>query len=515
MLALVIAVVSAILLPFAAQRIDPDLPVVDRLSGDRLPVVARLFEPINVRDTYLQKAAESLTDDQCGGATIVHRDIALCNMSLPSAYVIPHAAIRHNGEDCGTNRNDEYVLLVPGERLLTAEQATTNGLLAIYQVLNANARAKNALTVLNDLDPVYVGIELNRPRICGGVEVFPRYTFYFFINVSPGARDLNFRFAYLGTQELGLVTIKPDEQLCLLKESRNLGPGQSPFATPTPSPSPKTGEMALANTIFDLQNPEDLGACFPVHRLDPSGSPLPQPSRVSTPTPEVTATPTTNSTMTPNPTNATRSPSSTPTPTLGSLKSPTPSPSGEAADAAVCFPSDATVTLESGIKKRMANLRVGDKVLVAGGKYSDVFMFTHHTALIRSTFVRVGVSSGESLALSPSHYIPVSGQLKAARTVVLGDTVTLADGRSAKVVSVRRENLWGLHNPQTLDGTIVVDGVLASTFTETILPSAAVALLAPVKFIYSLGFRSGLLTNALAGGKPSWMNLLPRSSASW
>jgi len=66
-------------------------------------------------------------------------------------------------------------------------------------------------------------------------------------------------------------------------------------------------------------------------------------------------------------------------------------------------------------------LEAGDKVLVAGGKDSDVFAFGNMDASTVAEFVRIETESGHTVELSRLHYILIAGQLVPARTVELGD----------------------------------------------------------------------------------------------
>lgn len=168
-------------------------------------------------------------------------------------------------------------------------------------------------------------------------------------------------------------------------------------------------------------------------------------------------------------------------------------------DSGLCFPAGVTLELESGEVRAVQDVSIGDRVHVGHGRFSDVFMWTHKVADVVSAFVEIRAASGASLRLSPGHYLFVSGELVAARAVQPGDIVTLGDGRADTVTGVKRVRSSGLYNPQTVDGRIVVDGLLASTFTTAVEPALAHALLAPVRAAYAL---FGVTSSALEGGSP-------------
>jgi preprotein translocase subunit YajC len=151
-----------------------------------------------------------------------------------------------------------------------------------------------------------------------------------------------------------------------------------------------------------------------------------------------------------------------------------------------CFPGDAVVTLANGNTKTMADLQVGDKVLTHNGVYSEVFMFSHRLTDANTRFVEIKTAT-TSLAITPGHYLYVNGALREAQYVKVGDNVTLASGKAAKVTSVGSVRKDGIYNPHTLQGDIVVDGVLTSTYTAAFSPTLAHVALAPLRALYQAG----------------------------
>lgn len=501
-----------------------------RTSSVDIPSISRLFEPAQLVSRNLNKASAGLRLSQCPADTIIHHAIGQCTgTNMTNVHIIPHSSIYQDGEQCGTGNPLDYTLMVPGEKLIDARAAALNGFTPLYNILRANERAFNAFDILGNIDPIHIAFEYTAPRICGGEEKYSRDTIYFLINPSIGKKDLNFGFAYLGVSELGLVSLKTNEELCLYKQTRYLGPGQSPFATPTPSPIgiDVTQEFALQK----LQNPPGMKSCLPLMRVSPTaGPPLPSrlpdvsfspsptyspmPSSIPSPIPSPSSVRQTEPTKTPAFSSTT--PLKTPKPSASPTTSLSPTPTRLLGEDIInlCFPSQARVQVESEKKTiRISELRVGDKVLVEGNKYSEVFLFTHHMKTVRSKFIRISTASGASLALSPNHYIPVSGRLHASRKVTVGQNVTLSNGQLDMVISVTEEVLWGLHNPQTMEGSIIVDGIVASTFTESIQPSTAFALLSPIKLLYSLRLWNAPFQKGFAQGSGLFARMLPNGPA--
>jgi hypothetical protein len=151
-----------------------------------------------------------------------------------------------------------------------------------------------------------------------------------------------------------------------------------------------------------------------------------------------------------------------------------------------CFPADAQTVLEDGSVKRMDELAIGDRVLTldpATGKqaFSYIYMFGHQDALVRSPYVHVVTASGTSLRLTADHYAVVAGAdgSWAGRLTLPGGQVTTnhsvwvtslgAEPRLERVVSVYVRADTGLFNPYTLNGIIVVDGVMASSHSSSAL----------------------------------------------
>ncbi len=184
-----------------------------------------------------------------------------------------------------------------------------------------------------------------------------------------------------------------------------------------------------------------------------------------------------------------------------------------ASSSSKCFPASATVELEDGTTKTMAQVEVGDKVLATTGEYSPVYMFSHRLSAVKTAFVTVETGV-QSLQLTPDHYLYVNGVLATAATVKVGDEITLRDGARAAVTKVHTTWAQGLYNPHTMHGDIVVNGVQTSTYTQGIAPALAHAALWPVRAMYAAGMNvadentfaagSQLLADALPNGKAKY-----------
>lgn len=150
-----------------------------------------------------------------------------------------------------------------------------------------------------------------------------------------------------------------------------------------------------------------------------------------------------------------------------------------------CFPGDSTVQTPAGVKM-MSNLRVGDKVLTTGARgdltYEPVTFFGHADASASTVMTSVTLQgAARALRLSKRHFVPacpVNGIAceyserthKYSEDLQVGDHMWThaADG---ELVLSRVEGLkdvveTGVFNPYTVNGNIVVDGVLASAHSD-------------------------------------------------
>eukprot|EP00188_Purpureofilum_apyrenoidigerum_P004530 Plantae.Rhodophyta-Purpureofilum_apyrenoidigerum.ctg51815.p1 GENE.Plantae.Rhodophyta-Purpureofilum_apyrenoidigerum.ctg51815~~Plantae.Rhodophyta-Purpureofilum_apyrenoidigerum.ctg51815.p1 ORF type:complete len:174 (+),score=19.69 Plantae.Rhodophyta-Purpureofilum_apyrenoidigerum.ctg51815:28-522(+) len=131
----------------------------------------------------------------------------------------------------------------------------------------------------------------------------------------------------------------------------------------------------------------------------------------------------------------------------------------------------------------MDELQIGDHVLVGPGMAEPVFMFSHQHIEARSNMVRIDTEDA-SLELSAGHYLPIQGQLLAAHAVRVGDLITMGTGTEARVVRTSVHQKRGLFHPHTPSGKIVVNGVLATTYTRAVPPRLAKLLLYVPMMLY-------------------------------
>lgn len=151
-----------------------------------------------------------------------------------------------------------------------------------------------------------------------------------------------------------------------------------------------------------------------------------------------------------------------------------------------CFPGSRRVTLSNGKKVSMEHLQTGDEVLTidqATGetRFSPIYMWGHRDAETVSDFYEVSTESGAKLVLSTDHYMYVSeggcdGATLSTATTLSPTLVKVGQGAwvmkedapiCSAITDIKKAKHKGLFNPMTLTGTIVVDGVIASCYSES------------------------------------------------
>lgn len=181
-----------------------------------------------------------------------------------------------------------------------------------------------------------------------------------------------------------------------------------------------------------------------------------------------------------------------------------------------CFPGDVMLSVSGNKTVAMKNLKGGNIIKVSdSGIYSRVMAFTHRDPSRAHPYLEISFSNGMSLTLSDEHYTYVSGRLKAASAVRLGDKMKRDDGREIVVWDIRRVWATGKYAPHTIHGDLVVNGVVVSAYTTNVHPTIAHALLLPVRLVTVLtGLKEPLGSMFYRGGK-QLLRYLPRGAAAY
>jgi len=148
-----------------------------------------------------------------------------------------------------------------------------------------------------------------------------------------------------------------------------------------------------------------------------------------------------------------------------------------------CFPKDATVILDNGETKTMEQLRIGDKVLTQSTSgdltYSKIIMFLDWKPdAVSSDYVEIKAENPKRrIELTKKHLIFKSedGQnfeAVFAENVKAGDIIKAlsSDGSSivtTRVSKVKLKQKHGAFAPLTEEGTLLVNGIMASCYALT------------------------------------------------
>jgi len=158
----------------------------------------------------------------------------------------------------------------------------------------------------------------------------------------------------------------------------------------------------------------------------------------------------------------------------------------------------------------MDQLSIGDRVFVSADETSLVHMFGHRVEKAMFDFVEIGwnADGGErALRVSSDHMIYINGVLKPAGSAQAGDSLVWAANSSGVNQHVRVEKVSmvrdaGLYHPHTVQGNLVVDGILTSCYT-TLIHSQLVPLwhtiLMPIRAVFQ-SLQLNILGSVLEGG---------------
>lgn len=142
-----------------------------------------------------------------------------------------------------------------------------------------------------------------------------------------------------------------------------------------------------------------------------------------------------------------------------------------------CFPADAIVYTEDRGPVQMQHVRIGDRLLTYSesgeAMYDDVYMIGHKDAESFGLFVSITTSDNQTIRLTSDHYIfvvrnDVMNEIP-SHDVEVGDGLVVGQGHVVLVVTISQVRSRGLFNPYTRNGRIVVDGILASCHSSSML----------------------------------------------
>ncbi|XP_069015627.1 sonic hedgehog protein [Embiotoca jacksoni] len=174
-----------------------------------------------------------------------------------------------------------------------------------------------------------------------------------------------------------------------------------------------------------------------------------------------------------------------------------------AAKSGGCFPGASTVTLQDGTQKAVKDLQAGDRVLAADDDgnpiYTEFIMFIDRDSTTRRLFYVIETDSGQKITLTAAHLLFVdrdnsteAGERMSAifaSQVQSGQKVFVFDAGRGRLAPVTVKRIYtqkheGSFAPVTVQGTVVVDHVLASCYAVIEDHDLAHWALAPVRLAH-------------------------------
>jgi len=141
-----------------------------------------------------------------------------------------------------------------------------------------------------------------------------------------------------------------------------------------------------------------------------------------------------------------------------------------------CFSGRTVVEVLGQGPTRMDHLNVGDKLLTSQGHYSPVYTFSHKQVPAKGTYLQIltdDMHQNNPIEITANHFLYVfneglkTTELKLAQHVNVGDFLVTATGLPSRIRSIRTlTGKHGLYAPITVSGDLLVNGVLASSYTS-------------------------------------------------
>lgn len=129
-----------------------------------------------------------------------------------------------------------------------------------------------------------------------------------------------------------------------------------------------------------------------------------------------------------------------------------------------CFSDSTTVQVLHKGSVAMKDLQVGDKVLTSSQNYQSVYSFGHKAAEAMGQFVQL-TTAESTLEMTGEHLVFLDNKSNPVRadSIKVGD-VLRGEAAPAEVTQIGSIAKQGLYTPLTNDGTVVVNGIVASSY---------------------------------------------------
>jgi len=132
------------------------------------------------------------------------------------------------------------------------------------------------------------------------------------------------------------------------------------------------------------------------------------------------------------------------------------------ADIPTCFSEISTVQVENLGSVTMKDLKLGAKVLTQSGTYEPVYAFGHRNPTKSADFLQFQTEES-NLEMTGGHLVFLEGKSNPVRA----DSIKVGDvfqGKNAEVTKINTVQRDGVYSPLTPSGTVIVDGIAASSY---------------------------------------------------
>jgi len=139
-----------------------------------------------------------------------------------------------------------------------------------------------------------------------------------------------------------------------------------------------------------------------------------------------------------------------------------------------------SVTEQTKGEVAMKDLTVGDKILTANNKYETIYSFGHRHDEVEAEYLQVKTSHSETpLELTADHMVFLSKKRAVPASMLkVGDSLLLSSSSDELVAieSIKTVKRVGAYAPFTASGTVVVNGIVASSYISMQKDSDVVVL---------------------------------------
>ena len=128
----------------------------------------------------------------------------------------------------------------------------------------------------------------------------------------------------------------------------------------------------------------------------------------------------------------------------------------------LCFSGTSTVQVENVGSVAMKDLSVGARILTQSGSYEPVYAWGHKNPSKAADFLQFQTKESK-LEMTGGHLVFLEGKTNPVRadSIKVGDTL---QGNNGKVETIKMVHREGVYTPLTPSGTVVVDGIVASSY---------------------------------------------------